>query len=50
MKKLDESHQCAPAAQESNCILGCIKREVSIRVREEIVLIYFAPYDSMILW
>ena len=49
-EKLDVSHQCALAAQKVNCILGCIRREVAIRAREETIPIYFAPYDAMVVF
>ena len=35
--KLDMTGQCALAAQEANCIMGCIPSSVGSRVREVIL-------------
>jgi len=36
-KELNMTHQCVLAAQKANCILGCIKRIVTSRLREVIL-------------
>jgi len=41
-EKLNMRRQCALAAQEANCILGCIKRSVASRLREVILPLYSA--------
>jgi len=41
-ENLIRSQQCVLAACEANCSLGCISREVAIRAREGIVLLYSA--------
>ena len=38
-EKLNTNQQCALTAQKTNHILGCINRQVAIRVREGIVLL-----------
>ncbi|GAB0183823.1 mitochondrial enolase superfamily member 1 [Grus japonensis] len=42
-EKLSVSQQCALAAQKANCVLGCIKRGVTSRLREVILPLYSAP-------
>ncbi|GAB0204781.1 mitochondrial enolase superfamily member 1 [Grus japonensis] len=41
-KKLNVRRQCVPAAQKTNCILGCIKRGVTSRLRKVILSLYSA--------
>ncbi|GAB0209520.1 cAMP-dependent protein kinase inhibitor alpha [Grus japonensis] len=39
-EKLDVSQQCVFTAQKANCILDCIKRSVTSRLREVILPLY----------
>jgi len=39
-KKLDMNQQCVLAAWKTTSILGCIKREVANREKEEIALLH----------
>ena len=41
-EELNTSHQCALAVQKANCILDCIKRVVTNRVKKLIVPLYSA--------
>ncbi|KFM07084.1 hypothetical protein AS27_06930, partial [Aptenodytes forsteri] len=41
-EKLNMTRQCTLAAQKANCILGCIKRSVTSRLREAILPLYSA--------
>ena len=47
--KLDMSQQCALTAQKANRILGCIKRSVSRRLREVILLLYAGEVSPGVL-
>jgi len=44
-EKLDESKQCAFAAQKANCILGYVRRGMVSRERKGIVPLY-----SVLIW
>ena len=41
-ERFNVGQQCVLAAQKANCILGCIKRNVTSRSREVILLLYSA--------
>jgi len=38
-ERFNMGHQCALAAQKANCILGCIKRSMTSRLREVILFL-----------
>ena len=40
--KLDMNQKCAFAALKANCILGCIRRSTTSRLREMILPLYYA--------
>jgi len=48
-EKLDMTQQCALAAQNVTCILGCIKRSMASRLRDGILPLYSGVIPPRVL-